>query len=175
MSSHFNNELFARAAWVVVNTHANQETVAQRNLIIQGYDVYRPVIRKRIRHARRTDDVLRPLFPCYLFVRLNMRTMRWRPILSTVGVRSVVRSGDTPSLLPEGLIDDLKAREKDGVITRPASSRVIGDVVRLARGPFEGLAGQIIELCERDRLIVLMNFLNQPVKVMVSQDQLSAC
>jgi transcriptional antiterminator RfaH len=174
MHSQFDTELSSRAAWVVVNTHANEEAVAERNLINQGYEVYAPVIRKQIRHARRTHDVLRPLFPCYLFVFQNMREMRWRPMLSTLGVRSIVRSGDRPSLLPERLIADLKAREKDGVITRPASSRRIGETVRLARGPFDGLAGQIIELCERDRLIVLMNFLNQPVKVMVSEDQLAA-
>jgi transcriptional antiterminator RfaH len=174
MHSQSDTELSSRAAWVVVNTHANQESIAERNLINRGYEVYAPVIRKQIRHARRSHDVLRPLFPCYLFARPNVREMRWRPILSTLGVRSVVRSGDSPSLLPERLVAELKAREKNGVIVRPASSRKIGETVRLARGPFDGFAGQIIELCERDRLIVLMNFLNQPVKVTVSEDQLSA-
>jgi transcriptional antiterminator RfaH len=101
--------------------------------------------------------------------------MRWRPILSTVGVRSVVRYGDEPSLLPEPIITALKAREKDGVITRSASPRAIGHTVRLARGPFEGLAGEIVELCERERLVVLMTLLNRPTKVLVSEDQLSAC
>ncbi|WP_414464656.1 transcription termination/antitermination NusG family protein [Hyphomicrobium sp. DY-1] len=63
----------------------------------QGYEVYVPVLRKQIRHARQVREVLRPLFPGYLFARLTHSTMRWRPILSTVGVRSVVCM---PSLAP---------------------------------------------------------------------------
>jgi dihydrodipicolinate synthase/N-acetylneuraminate lyase len=43
--------------------------------------------RRRIRHARRAHDVLRPLFPSYLFVHLSPQTQRWRPIMSSFGVR----------------------------------------------------------------------------------------
>ncbi|WP_423416403.1 transcription termination/antitermination NusG family protein [Hyphomicrobium sp. B1] len=45
----------------------------------QGYEVYVPVLRKQIRHARQVREVLRPLFPGYLFARLTHSTMRWRP------------------------------------------------------------------------------------------------
>jgi transcriptional antiterminator RfaH len=174
MNSHFDAGPQGYGAWMVVNTHANQEAVAERNLINQGYEPYLPIVRKQVRHAGRTRDVLRPLFPSYLFVRHDRREMRWRPILSTIGVRAVVRHGDKPSFMPECLIADLKLRETDGVITRPVSPRKIGETVHLARGPFNGLAGKIIELGEKDRLIVLMAFLNQQVKVAVSADQLAA-
>jgi transcriptional antiterminator RfaH len=101
--------------------------------------------------------------------------MRWRPILSTIGVRTIVCNGDEPSPLSETVIEALKIREKDGVIVRPASPRDIGHIVRLARGPLEGIAGEIIALGEKDRLVVLMNLLNRPIKVTVLEDQLAAC
>jgi transcription antitermination factor NusG len=85
------------AAWFVVNTHSNREDLAGRNLANQGYEVYAPVLQKQIRHARRVRQVLRPLFPGYLFVRSGPCEMRWRPVLSTLGVRSVVRNGDETS------------------------------------------------------------------------------
>src|SRR6185312_3505160 len=91
-------------AWLVVNTQPNREFLAADNLMTQGYHVYAPVIRKQTRHARRVREVLRPLFPGYLFVRRCAAEMRWRPILSTMGVRSVVRHGDEPSQLPEAVI-----------------------------------------------------------------------
>ncbi|AGK56619.1 NusG antitermination factor [Hyphomicrobium denitrificans 1NES1] len=164
-----------KKCWIVVNTQANREFIAASNLKNQGYDVYAPVIRKQTRHARICREILAPLFPGYLFVRWNAPDMRWRPILSTVGIRTIVRNGDEPGRLDGEIVEALKARERDGVVTRAASPREIGQTVRFACGPFDGLAAEIIELCDRDRLVVLMTLLNRPTKVTVLEDQLSAC
>ncbi len=61
----------ARAIWIAVNAHPNREQVAEHHLRNQGYEPYVPVMRKQIRHARQVRDVLRPLFPGYLFVHLS--------------------------------------------------------------------------------------------------------
>jgi transcriptional antiterminator RfaH len=165
----------AKPVWLVVNTQTHREAIAASNLRKQGYEVYAPAVRKQTRHARRAYEILAPLFPGYDFVQWRVSDMRWRPILSTVGVRTIVCNGDEPSPLSESVIAALKDREKDGVIVRPASPRDIGHMVRLARGPLEGIAGEIIALGEKDRLIVLMSLLNRPIKVTVSEDQLAAC
>jgi transcriptional antiterminator RfaH len=163
------------AVWLVANTHPQRETLATANLRNQGYEVYAPVLRKQTRHARRVRETLVPLFPGYIFVRWDVPAMQWRPILSTVGVRSIVRSGDRPSQLYDAVVRALKAREREGIISRSASPREIGHKVQIGRGPFEGIVGEIIALCERERLVVLMNLLNRPIKVTVSEDQLLAC
>jgi transcriptional antiterminator RfaH len=168
VSEHGSNPI-----WIAVSTHPNRERSAEFNLRNQGYEVYGPVIRKQIRHARRVSDVLRPLFPGYLFVRLASTQSRWRPILSTVGVRSVVCTRDFPCILPNQFVDDLMVREKDGVIARRASSPQIGESVRVGRGAFDGFVGKIIDLAEKDRLVVLMDFLNRPVRVKITGDMLS--
>lgn len=164
-----------KPCWVVANAQAHREFVAARNLKKQGYEIYAPVIRKTTRHARVSRESLAPLFPGYLFARWTAPDMRWRPILSTVGIRSIVRNGDEPSRLDGAIVDALKAREKDGVIVRAESQREIGQTVRFARGPFDGIAAEIVELCDKDRLVVLMTLLNRPTKVTVLEDQLSAC
>jgi transcriptional antiterminator RfaH len=45
----------------------HREHVAIENLTRQKFVVYCPMELKRIRHARRTQDVVRPLFPGYIF------------------------------------------------------------------------------------------------------------
>ena len=87
-----------KPCWVVVNAQAHREFVAASNLKKQGYQIYAPVIRKTTRHARMSRESLAPLFPGYLFARWTAPDMRWRPILSTVGIRSIVRNGDEPKL-----------------------------------------------------------------------------
>src|SRR5262252_4918007 len=110
-----NGGLPTEGDWFVVSTQPHREDVACENLERQNFNVYCPRIVKHIRHARRSYDARRPLFPGYLFVERE-RLHRWRPILGTFGVRSVICQGDTPALLPSGFVENLKAREVDGVI-----------------------------------------------------------
>jgi transcriptional antiterminator RfaH len=162
-----------RGSWIAVNSQPNREYVAAAHLRNQGYEPYVPTIRKQIRHARQVREVSRPLFPGYLFVHLPIENTRWRPMLSTVGVRTVVCAGDAPSIVPRSFIDDLRSREKDGLITRSTAARQVGESVLVAHGAFDGLVGKIVSLSENDRLIVLMDFLNRPVRVTIPGDLLS--
>ena len=86
--------------WYAVYTQPHAETKALEHLLRQGYSAYLPRYRTRVRHARRCQMVLRPLFPRYLFAGIDRAAMRWRPILSTIGVADVVRAGDEPSPIP---------------------------------------------------------------------------
>jgi transcriptional antiterminator RfaH len=154
-------------AWVAVNTQAHRESIAVHNLERQDFEVYCPRLLKRIRHARKARDVLRPMFPGYLFVKVDSDLRHWRPIKSTIGVRSVVSCGDRLSVLSDTFIASLKAREIDGIIVKPDSPFQIGQQIRIAGGPFDGLIGTIIDMDEKERLTVLMDLLNGRVKVNV--------
>jgi transcriptional antiterminator RfaH len=162
------------STWIVVNTQPHREHIALENLARQEFHAYCPMVRKLVKHARRTQDVFRPLFPGYLFVRVNPDLRRWRPILSTYGVRTLVRCGDRLSFLDDGLIETLKAREVDGAIVRPASPYEPGQRVKMTGGPFDGLIATILEMNEKDRPVVLMDLLNRPVKVAVEARYLTA-
>ena len=163
----------ALRAWVVLATHPHRERTALENLERQQFTTYCPLIRKRHSHARRVSEVLRPLFPGYVFVQLAP-AQRWRPLNSTIGVRSIIRSGDTISLLDDKFVCGLKAREVDGVISRPAVPYKIGQTVRLAAAGFDRVLATIIDLGERDRITVLLNLLNRPVRAEVTQSQIAA-
>ena len=160
------NESGSRA-WVAVSTHPFQETAAVANLERQKFEVYCPLLRKRVCHARKFRDVLRPMFPGYLFVDIDTGTSGWRPINSTVGVRNVVRCGDKLGVLNPSFVASLRAREIDGAVTRPECSFQIGQQIKIAGGPFDGLIATITALNDQDRLTVLMDLLNGRVKVQI--------
>jgi transcriptional antiterminator RfaH len=167
MSAGYRDGSARPSAWVVVNSQPHRELIALDNLARQQFFAYCPMVRKRVRHARRSRDVLRPLFPNYLFVHAHPDVQRWRPILSTIGVRSLVRCGDQLSFLDDVFIRSLRAREIDGAIVRPASPYRVGQQVRVMGGGFDGLVATIIEMDEKDRLVVLMDLLSRPVKIKV--------
>ena len=159
--------MVAAGAWAVINTQPHRERIALENLARQAFDAYCPFVRRRVKHARRADDVLRPLFPSYLFVHFSPQTQRWRPIMSTFGVRMLVRFGEQLAFVPDDFIEELRSHEIDGEIVHPARSYALGQRVHVTNGPFSGLVGTIIDMNDNDRLIVLMNLLNRPVKVQV--------
>jgi transcriptional antiterminator RfaH len=160
--------MLAVDAWGVVNTHPHRERVALENLARQEFDAYCPLVRRRVRHARRVDDVLRPLFPGYLFVRLSPHMRRWRSIMSTLGVRMLVRFGEQLAFIEDDFVQALRSHEIDGAIVRPTSSYMVGQTVNVVSGPLSGLAATIIDMDDKDRLVVLMNILNRPVKVQIA-------
>ena len=158
--------------WFVVNTHPHKEMLAQQNLESQGFAAYCPLIVKRVRHSRRAYDARRPLFPSYIFVNVAQTEGRWRPVQSTFGVRSIVFQGEEPGLISGALIESLRSREIDGVVVKPSERFHVGQSVSVQGGPLDGLAGDILELREKDRVLVLLSLMGQAVKVHVEADKL---
>jgi transcriptional antiterminator RfaH len=159
-------------AWYVVYTHPHAEAKALGHLARQGYSAYLPQCEKRIRHARSAKTVLRPLFPRYLFVWLDVLNSRWRPVLSTVGVCDLVRNGDVPRPVPSQIIQELRARETGGAFRTGSAVRQLGlgDRVRMVGGAFADLVGRFLGMSESDRVYVLLDLLNREIEVNVSLD-----
>lgn len=150
--------------WLAIATQPHKERVAIENLQRQGYETYCPMLRKQVRHARRVQDVLRPFFPGYVFAKLGADGV-WRSMQSTFGVRRVIAFGEAPCLLSGDFIAALHAREVDGAIIKPGKDYQIGQTVCLTGGAFDGLVATIVEMDEKQRLVVLLDLLNQMVRV----------
>lgn len=157
-----------QAPWMVVNAHPHKEALAITNLTQQDFTTYCPMMRRTIRHARRTREVLRPLFPGYIFVRADGQIGSWRPIHSTIGVRRVIAWGDVPGTVEAGFIAELKAREMEGAIVLPANPYRVGQQVRLRASAFDGIIATILDIDEKGRITVLMDMLSQSVRVQTS-------
>ena len=158
--------------WVAVATHANAERQAVQNLNRQGYECYCPYSRVLRRHARRSEMVDRPFFPGYLFVRLDRDRDQWRPIMYSRGVRAIVRFGDELGIVPEGLVESLIAREEgDGLRPAPASERLrVGQQVSLHGTLFDNFICTVASIDAKDRVCVLLDLMQQTVKLSVPSE-----
>jgi transcriptional antiterminator RfaH len=158
--------------WLVLTTHPHRESQAMEHLRRQDFRVYCPMTAKRIHHARRAYDTQRPLFPGYVFAEQPDLQQRWRPLLSTIGVRSVITQDDKPARLPQGFVESLMAREVEGAICRPEEPFQIGQQVAIKGGPFDGLIGQIVQMKPNDRVLVLLDLLKRKTAVHIQARQL---
>ena len=159
--------------WLVVNTNPHRERLVLDNLRLRALNAYCPMIRRRRSHARRIESVLRPLFPGYLFVQANADLTSWQPLQSTHGVRTVVRAGDDPCFIADAFVAGLRMREVDGAIVRPPAPYRIGQEVRIAGGPFEGFIATILDLDEKDRMLVLLDVMHRGIKIKLNGEMVT--
>ena len=153
--------------WFVARTHPNGEFKALGNVQRQGFDAYLPRYLKRRRHARKTDTVQAPLFPCYIFIGMDPDLARWRALNSTVGVSQLICHGDRPAPLPDSVVDDIRRREDDDgyvVLARQATLRK-GDRVRITRGAMVDQVGIFEAPSDQHRVFLLLELLGRKMRV----------
>lgn len=157
-------------SWYVIHTHAHGESRALAHLERQGYEAWLPVCRKIRRHAGRREVVLRPLFPRYLFVSVDMEEEPWRAILSTRGVHALISDAGRPTPLDEGIVEALRSRAgEDGIFDLRPDALKAGTKVRIAAGPFADLEGIFQATTDSARVQVLLTLMGRAVRVTVSE------
>lgn len=114
----------------------------------------------------------RPLFPRYLFVRVDHDKQDWQEILDVDGVVDVLMaSNDVPGYVSEAAMQRLLYAHEVGMFDRTTikpNHFQINELVRVSDGPFSGLNATIIEFMHKlrsatasKRAKVLLKFMGQ--------------
>ena len=156
--------------WFAVSTSGNNEYVALLNLKKQNFESYYPRYKKITKHARKLKTVIKPLFPGYLFVNLDVEKQSWSKINSTFGVKKLITMGSKPVSLSERIIEDLKGREDINGITNIIADVPYekGDKILINDGPLQGKIGVFDGLSADQRIKVLFEILGRNIVLTVS-------
>ena len=150
--------------WYAVYTQPQKELVAARNLLNQDFEVYLPRYRKQCRHARRVYTAMAPLFPRYLFVRMDPARQRWRSINGTLGVSYLLSEGPEPIALPDQIIAAIREREEDGAVTVAAPEFAKGQKLRVTNGALADIEGIFDCVDDSHRVVLLLEFMGRVVR-----------
>lgn len=152
--------------WYVAQLKPNEFERAKYNIRKQGFETFMPLRRKSVRHARKTNNVLRPVFPGYIFTRFGADRGDWRKINSTFGVSKLISfEAGKPSPVPNALIEGLRARCDCNDILQPLDDFKTGEKVRVISGNFAEFVGEIETFVTGDRLRLLFDFMSQVTRV----------
>lgn len=145
--------------WYVVQSRPQQELHAARQLANQRFHAFVPRVKRTVRHARRRRTVLTALFPRYLFTALDLERDRWRSVLGTYGVTTMIMDGERPRPVPPGVVESLAdVVASDGTVDF-ADRLEVGDDVRFLDGPFAEQIGRIVRLDDHGRVAVLLELM----------------
>lgn len=158
-----------KGKWYLIMSKPNKDSYAEEQLTNQDYRVYRPLISRKKRIRGKMKEVIESLFPRYLFVLLKEGVDDWSSIRSTRGVLSIVRFGADPAVVPNGLIQLLKQNEETSVsVAIELDHFKHGEKIIIEDGPFVGLEAVFENYKSEERVIVLLNILNNITMVNLS-------
>ncbi len=155
--------------WYVVRTKPRAEETVLVHLRRQNFEAFLPRFLKTRRHARRVDRVASPLFPGYMFVFFDLEQARWRSIFGTVGSQGLVCNGERPAPVPEGVVEEIIARQDEFGFVRLDTARGMtrGQKIEILDGPLAEARGIFECMDSKERVIVLLNLLGRQVRTRV--------
>ena len=153
----------ATRRWYSVYSKPQKEKFAQFHLQSKGVEVFLPqlVMPQASVGSRRVV----PLFPSYLFVRIDVSSGESAYVVWSPGVKYLVSFNGVPASIDDNVIDYLKDRADSTGQIQASSNLKRGQRVRVTGGPFEGLEALIEKPPDgRGRVKLLMNLLNRQVQ-----------
>jgi transcription elongation factor/antiterminator RfaH len=123
--------------WFALYTKPHKEYLVRDLLTTKKIEVYLPEISVKTKRRDRRSKC--PFFSHYLFARLDpqdgmMAKVRWTP-----GLRCIVSMDGRPVLVPDEVVQEIRRRLATMAQVEPEDRFRRGEVVRVMRGPFEGL------------------------------------
>ncbi|MBI2361590.1 MAG: hypothetical protein HYV04_22225 [Deltaproteobacteria bacterium] len=156
-----------------MRTKPRKEPEVERRLRSLNLEVFLPWLQCRRRVATRFRWVLAPLFPGYLFCRLDLmvsgKAARYSP-----GVVDFVKFGSRVAEVGAEIIEGLRARCPDGVAQMQRRSYKYGEHVKVLEGPFSELEAVFEqEMKGSDRVAVLLEILGRQTRLVLSSEMIA--
>ena len=153
-------------AWFCVRSQPKHEHIAAAHLKREpGIEVYLP--RVRFKRATRRGPVwfTEALFPNYLFARFDLGQCL-RQVCHAQGIRGVVHFGDRWPIVPDAVIEELRATLGEDPVHVIREELQPGEAVQIAGGVFHGLRAVVTRVMpSRERVAVFLEFLGRQTTV----------
>ena len=150
--------------WYLVQTKPRQVARARTNLERQSFTVIVPERDETVKGRGRFVTERRPLFPNYLFVRIESGRSCY-PIRNTFGVARLVAFGSAgPALVPRDVMRALISRFAEGA--QEIELRA-GIEARILQGPLAQLIARIEDASAADRVRILLDIVSGTVRTTI--------
>jgi transcription antitermination factor NusG len=149
--------------WYAVYTRSRWEHRIADALRQKGFEVFLPTYSTQKPTSRGNIGILPPLFPGYLFCRLDITNRL--PVLVVNGVISILGVGQVPEPVPENELDAVRKVMASGLAISPDAVLSPGQSVLVEHGPLKGVTGTLIHTMKESLLLVSISLLNRSVAV----------
>lgn len=156
--------------WYALLTCSRHEKVVHLQLERKAFESFLPLYHSVRRWKDRRKELTLPLFPGYVFVRMEFSERL--EALKTHGVARIVSFGGTPASLPEKEIEAIRHFLEGKVRLDPHSYLRVGHRARIRGGPFQGLEGILLRKKNSLRFVISLDLILRSVAVEIDSGEL---
>ena len=156
------------SGWFAIRVKSRAEKLVASIARNKGFEQFLPLYRTRRRWSDRYKSLELPLFPGYVFCRLDPNDRL--PLLTIPGVLHLVGIGRVPIPIDPAEMAAVRAAVASGLGTEPFPFLTVGQRVRLEDGPLAGMEGLLTEVHKQHRLVVSLTLLQRSVAVQIERD-----
>jgi transcriptional antiterminator RfaH len=146
--------------WYLLRIKRNKEVLVRKVLSGRVPGTFLPLLRTTRNNWGRLEETVEPLFPGYMFALLVLST-QYHSIQWTPGITGVVCSGDEPAEIEPRIIDEIKKRAIDDIVTLWPKELKFGERVDIVDGPLRGLVAVFERyMSGQERVALLVELVN---------------
>ena len=154
--------------WFALRVKSRYEKLVATVAHNKGFEEFLPLYQCRRRWSDRFKSVELPLFPGYVFCRLNPEFRL--PILTIPGVLHFVGLGRIPVPIDDAEVAAIQTAVRSGLEIEPWPFLNVGQQIRVEAGPLAGLEGILIDMRKKTRIVVSVSLLQRSVGVEIEAD-----
>lgn len=159
--------------WYAAYTYPRHERVVADQLESKGVEAFLPTSTIASRWKDRTVRIPFPLFPSYVFVRVE--PTRRVAVLRVQGVIRILSANGVPIAIPDSEIDAVKRCVCEGARLESHPFLVSGMRVRVRSGPFSGLEGIVTQDNGKCKVVVSIAAIHQSIALELDRECIEPC
>ncbi len=158
------------ARWYAVTTYPRHEKVVAEQLQSREIESFLPLATTPSRWKDRTVLIDRPIFPGYVFTRIDLRDRQH--VLSIPSVVKMLSFNGAAAPIEDAEIGAVRLCLQCGTDPKPHPFLQAGEKVRVKSGALSGLEGLVTRHKNQYRIVVSIALINQSVAVEIDADML---
>jgi transcription antitermination factor NusG len=154
--------------WFALRVKPRRERVVASAAHLKGFEEFLPLYKCRHRWSDRSKTLELPLFPGYVFCRLNEEDRF--ALLTIPGVVHLVSNGRVPMPIDDEEILAIQTAIGSGIPIEPWHFLEVGERVRLSGGPLAGLEGFLVQAHDQQCVVVGLTVLKRSIALEIERD-----
>jgi len=153
--------------WYAIHTRARHEKRIDLGLQEVGIETFLPLIHEVHRWSDRRKEVVLPLFPCYLFVRILPDPATRLSVLKTPGVLNFVGKWDQLPAVPDHEMEQVRAVVQQRDRFFPCPFLKTGQRIRIRGGVLDGVEGILSSHKGASAMVVSVELIQRSISVLI--------
>jgi transcription antitermination factor NusG len=165
-------DLDSQPLWYAAYTSARHEKKVAEHLHQREIECFLPLYETVRQWNNGRHRVQLPLFPSYVFVRMNLRDKL--RVLQVPGLAQIISFNGAPAVLPDAEIETMRSALSSGVAAQPHKYLSVGTRVEICRGPLQGMRGILLRNQGQFRVVLSVEMIMRSIVVEVEASDVEA-